>query len=607
LTLDDVLKHQFGFDTFRPQQREIAEASLRGEDVLALLPTGGGKSLCYQLPALLRPGLTLVVSPLIALMKDQVDALQANGVAATVLNSSIETEDATERIAGLNRGEYKLLYVAPERAVLPAFLASLQRWNLQSVAVDEAHCVSEWGHDFRPEYRRLRFLRERYPDVPITAVTATATERVRDDIERYLGLRAPQRFVASFDRPNLRYSVVDKREAFKQLATWCGKRAGESGIVYVATRQTADDLAERLTASGVSARPYHAGLSPAQRSRNQELFIRDEIRVICATIAFGMGIDKPNVRYVVHHDVPKNVEGYYQETGRAGRDGLPSECVLFFNGGDAAKQRHFIRLMEDESERSRAERLLRNMLDFAATPHCRRAYLLRYLGERDVADGCGNCDNCLQPPERVDATVAAAKLLSCVYRVRAQSGYSAGVHHMVSILLGQATEKVISWGHNRLSTFGVGLEQTKSEWLAIAAELLRVGWLEQESEHQTLLLTDEGLRALRERRPFEFARSRTLAKTSRAARAKRREDEGSYDRALFEELRVLRKRLADEQGVPPYVVFSDATLREFATVIPTTATALRAVSGVGDVKLERYGQLFLATIQAYSPGASAAG
>lgn len=602
MTLDDVLKHQFGFETFRPLQREIAEASLRGDDVLALLPTGGGKSLCYQLPALLRPGLTLVVSPLIALMKDQVDALQANGVPATFLNSSLDAEATAERIAALNRGAFKLLYVAPERVVLPAFLTGLQRWNLASIAVDEAHCVSEWGHDFRPEYRRLRFLRERYPEVPMTAVTATATERVREDIVRYLGLRSPQRFVASFDRPNLRYSVVDKRDAFKQLAAWCAKRPGESGIVYVGTRQAADDLAARLSAAGVAARPYHAGLLPAQRARHQDLFIRDEIRVICATIAFGMGIDKPNVRYVVHYDIPKNLEGYYQETGRAGRDGLPSECVLFFSGGDAAKHRHFIRQIEDDDERARAERLLRTILDFAATPHCRRAYLLAYLGETPAGEGCGNCDNCLEPPERVDATIAAAKLLSCVLRVRGQSGYSAGVHHMVSILLGQATEKVIAWGHDRLSTFGVGLEQSKAEWLAIAAELIRAGWLEQEREHQTLLVTDEGLRALRERRPFEFARSRTLAKTAKAAKAKVREEQTGYDRELFEALRRLRKELADAQGVPPYVVFSDATLRELATTTPATRGAFRAVSGVGDVKLERYGEAFIAAIASHAAG-----
>jgi ATP-dependent DNA helicase RecQ len=596
LTLDDALKHYFGHDTFRPLQREIAEAVLSGDDVLALLPTGGGKSLCYQLPALMQPGLTLVISPLIALMKDQVDALVANGIAATFLNSSLDARDAMERLDELDRGEYRLLYVAPERIVHPAFLAAMDRWDLRRIAVDEAHCVSEWGHDFRPEYRRIRALRERYPEVPVLAVTATATDHVRDDIEKFLALRSPARFVASFNRPNLRYSVFEKRDAFKQLLAFATKRASESGIVYVSSRQSAEDLASRLSAAGIPARPYHAGLAPQQRARNQDLFIRDEIQVICATIAFGMGIDKPNVRYVVHYDVPKNVEGYYQETGRAGRDGLPSDCVLFFSGGDAAKQRHFIRQIESAAERERADALLRQMLEYAATPRCRRAYLLRYLGESGVGEACGNCDNCLQPPERVDATVAAAKLLSCIFRIRAHSGFSTGAHHIVSILLGQRAEKVVSWGHDQLSTFGVGTEHTKDEWLALVSELLRLGWIEQEPDYRTLIVTEEGLRAIKERRPFEFAKPRALRKASRSRKGSA-DAAGVYEEDLFEDLRRLRKTLADEQGVPPYIVFSDATLRELAAKTPETLDAFRAIGGVGDVKLERYGEAFVAAIQ----------
>lgn len=600
VALEDELKRRFGHDAFRPLQREIVEAVLRGDDVLALLPTGGGKSLCYQLPAVLQPGLTLVVSPLIALMKDQVDALHANGIAATFLNSTLDEEAAIERLDGLARGEYKLLYVAPERIVLPAFLAALDGWDLQRIVVDEAHCVSEWGHEFRPEYRRIPILRRRYPGTPITAVTATATQRVRDDIEQFLDLQRPQRFAGGFDRPNLRYSVFEKRDAVRQLLTWCTQRAGESGIVYVASRQAAEDLASRLRAAGVEARPYHAGLSAQVRSRNQTLFIRDEIQVICATIAFGMGIDKPNVRYVVHYDVPKSIEGYYQESGRAGRDGLPSDCVLLFSGGDAAKQQHFIRQIEDPAERERAAGLLRKMLDFAATPHCRRGHLLRYLGEAGVADTCGNCDNCLAPVERIDATQAVAKILSCVYRVRAQSGFSAGAHHMIAILLGTMTEKVISWGHDRLSTFGVGKEHTKGEWLALVTELLRVGWLTQEPEYRTLQLTDEGIRALKERRPFEFARPRILRKARKGARPAADVRDGRYDEALFEDLRRLRKRLADEQAVPPYVVFSDATLREMAAKPPSSLEAFRAINGVGDLKLQRYGEAFVAAIRDYA-------
>ncbi|HEV7180738.1 MAG TPA: DNA helicase RecQ [Candidatus Baltobacteraceae bacterium] len=597
MAFDEALKQYFGYESFRPLQSEIVAASLSGTDVLALLPTGGGKSLCYQLPALLRPGLTLVISPLIALMKDQVDALSANGIAATFLNSSIDGATARDRIDRLDRGDYRLLYVAPERIVLPGFLAGLDRWNLQRIAVDEAHCVSEWGHDFRPEYRRIAELRRRYDSVPILALTATATDRVRDDIERFLELRSPLRFVGSFNRPNLRYSVFDKHDALKQLLAWCAQRSSESGIVYASSRRSAEELAEKLSAAGVSALPYHAGLTPLQRAKNQELFIRDEVRVMCATIAFGMGIDKPNVRYVVHYDMPKNIEGYYQETGRAGRDGLPSECALFFTGGDAAKQRHFIRQITDDREREQSERLLRKMLDFVATVHCRRHYLLEYFGERTALENCAGCDNCITPPQMVDATIAAQKVLSCVYRIRAHSGFSTGVHHVADVLAGNRTDKVLSWGHDGISTFGLGVEYGKTDWVAIASELVRLGWIEQEPERKTLLLTEEGVRALKEQRTFEFYKRPHSAKKAKRGKASR-EVAADYDDELFEQLRRLRKTIADDAGVPPYVVFSDATLREFASKKPQTLAAFRDISGVGDVKLERYGEAFVAEIAA---------
>jgi ATP-dependent DNA helicase RecQ len=595
--LDAALKHHFGFDAFRPLQREIVQRVLERRDAIALLPTGGGKSLCYQLPAVVTPGLTLVISPLIALMKDQVDALRTAGIAATYLNSTLDEEESAERMRGLGRGEYRLLYAAPERAVQPSFVNALQRWSLERIAVDEAHCVSEWGHDFRPEYRRIHLLRERFPHVTVLALTATATERVRDDIVRYLALREPQIFVGSFDRPNLRYAVFEKRDALRQLVAWCSARSNESGIVYVQSRQGAEELAARLTEAGISARPYHAGLDARARARNQELFVRDEIRAIAATIAFGMGIDKPNVRYVVHFDIPKNLEGYYQETGRAGRDGLPSECALFFSGGDAAKQRHFIRQIEDDGERAQAERLLRSMLDYAGSTECRRVFLLRYFGEVPAVQHCGNCDNCLQPAQRIDATIAARKLLSCVYRIRAQSGFSTGAHHVIDVLLGKLTEKVRSWGHDRLSTFGIGTEHGKTDWLALLSELLRIGWVE-EGEHRTLLLTSEGLGALRDERPVEFAKSRFAEKKARAKKRSARDVVRSYDEELFERLRRLRKEIADAQGVPPYVVFSDATLRELALRKPSMLSHFRAVDGVGDVKLERYGKAFVEAIAA---------
>ena len=577
-------------------QREICERTLAREDVLALLPTGGGKSLCYQLPALLESGLTLVVSPLIALMKDQVDNLTANGIASTFLNSSLTPDEAASRTDRLDRGEYRLLYVAPERLALGGFLARITRWNVQRIAVDEAHCVSEWGHDFRPEYRRIALLRERFPAVPMLALTATATDRVRADIEQFLELRNPHRFVGSFNRPNLRYSVFEKHDAWKQILSWCTVRASESGIIYTQSRASAEDLAERLSANGIPALPYHAGLDPRRRAKNQELFIRDEVRVICATIAFGMGIDKPNVRYVVHYDLPKNVEGYYQETGRAGRDGLASDCALFFSGGDAAKQRHFIRQMSDTVEREQADALLRKMLDFAGTPYCRRSFLLRYFGETYAADNCSNCDNCLSPPDRVDGTLGAQKFLSCIYRIRAHSGYSTGMNHVVDVLLGLSTEKVLERRHDALSTFGIGTEYTKAEWLALGSELLRLAYVEQEPEHRTLLLTQEGLRALKEQRALEFVKPRAVARTKKAGKGKAAASIASHDTDLFEALRRLRKGIADEQGVPPYVVFSDATLREMTIHKPTTQTAFRAISGVGDTKLERYGQAFVAEI-----------
>ncbi|HLI96740.1 MAG TPA: DNA helicase RecQ [Candidatus Baltobacteraceae bacterium] len=595
MTLDEALNHHFGYSSFRPFQREIAQSVLAGRDVLALLPTGGGKSLCYQLPALVQDGLTLVISPLIALMKDQVDALRESGIAATYLNSSIDAATAVERIADLDRGAYRLLYVAPERAANPSFVRALNRWNVRLLAVDEAHCVSEWGHEFRPEYRRIAELRRHLPQVPVLALTATATERVRADIERALELRSPLRFVASFNRPNLRYSVFEKRDASKQLVEWCSARASESGIVYTQSRNSAEELAARLSAAGIPASPYHAGLTASDRTRNQERFIRDDVRVICATIAFGMGIDKPNVRYVVHYDVPKSIEGYYQETGRAGRDGLPSECALFFSGSDAAKQRHFIRQIAGEAERERAERLLRAMLDLAATPHCRRQQMLNYFGEEHSAPDCGNCDNCLQPAERIDGTTAAHKILSCVYRVRSGGGFSTGEQHLIDVLLGRLTEKVRSWRHDRLSTFGIGAEHDRPAWQSFISELLRSGELEKDAERRTLNLTPEGLTALRERRTFTFFKPRVVARTNK--RRRHIELQPAADDDLFQLLRTIRKQLADEHGVPPYVIFSDATLREIAAHKPKTLAAFRAVNGVGDVKLERYGQVFLDAIQ----------
>src|SRR6266566_381047 len=448
MDLQGALKKHFGYSAFRPLQEQIINDSLAGRDVFALMPTGGGKSLCFQLPALMRDGLTIVVSPLFSLMKDQVDALQTSGIAATFLNSTLDRQEATARWRGLHRGEYRMLYVAPERLMLDTFLERALNWNIAQIAIDEAHCISEWGHDFRPEYRELKKLQTHFPDVPVMALTATATERVRADILKQLKLREPRCYVASFNRPNLSYRVVPKTAPYEQLLEFIRSRPNESGIVYCASRKSADSLATRLSEDALSAKPYHAGLTTAERTKNQELFLRDDVHVIVATIAFGMGINKPNVRFVVHRDLPKNIESYYQETGRAGRDGLPSECVLLFSASDVVKQRRFI---EEKSEREQrvAHEQLRDMVHYAETRDCRRATLLKYFGE-EFSTSCSGCDNCMEPRETFDGTVHAQKFLSCIYRIYEKHGFGFGLNHVVDVLAGAETEGIRQRGHDEL-------------------------------------------------------------------------------------------------------------------------------------------------------------
>lgn len=603
------LKEVFGYDTFRPLQEPIVRATLGGRDVLALLPTGGGKSLCYQLPALLRPGLTVVVSPLIALMKDQVDALTATGVAATFLNSSLDEQEARARLRALYEGDVRLLYLAPERLFAGSFFQRLREWNVSAVAVDEAHCISEWGHDFRPEYRRLAELRDMLPDVPFLALTATATERVRADILAQLRLREPEVFVGSFNRPNLTYRVVDKERPSAQVLAFVRERPNDSGIVYCQSRRGCESLAEHLARAGIAARPYHAGLSERERSRNQDAFLRDEVRVMCATIAFGMGVNKPNVRFVIHHDLPKNVEGYYQETGRAGRDGLPSECVLLFRASDVAKQLGFLDEIADPAQRRVAELQLRQMIHYGDSTGCRRRELLAYFGEAFGDEGCGACDNCLEPRETWDGTVAAQKLLSTVYRAREGSsrGDAAfGLAHHAEVLTGGDTERIRRWGHQALTTYGIGKEHSRAEWQAIGRELLRRGYLRSSSgEFPTVEVTTEGMDVLRSRRSVSLTRlPARLAADKGAAPAPRpakgRAGDIVCDEALFEVLRTLRRSLADELGVPAYIVFGDVTLREMARDMPVTRAALAAVTGVGAKKLEQFGDAFVAAIRQYS-------
>jgi ATP-dependent DNA helicase RecQ len=597
--LHHLLRTTFGYDRFRPLQREIIETHLAGRDVFALLPTGGGKSLCFQLPALARPnGLTVVVSPLIALMKDQVDQLQAAGVAATYLNSTLSSAEARSRLAGLHRGQWRLLYVAPERLMLDNWQENLRAWNVASLAIDEAHCVSEWGHDFRPEFRQIARLRDLLPDVPIMALTATATERVRADIIKHLKLREPETFVASFNRPNLTYKVLPKDGPLKQIIEFVKSRADESGIVYCATRATAERTAEALAGRGYSARPYHAGLTADERATNQELFLRDEVRIMCATIAFGMGINKPNVRWVIHYDLPKNIEGYYQETGRAGRDGLPGDCLLLFSAGDAAKQTHFIDEMTDEHERTLSRAQLRRIMHYAESAGCRRRELLEYFGERFPPENCGACDNCLEPRETYDGTIVAQKFLSCVYRVAQNSRFGCGANHIIEILTGAETDKIRRWGHDRLSTYGIGRELSRPQWAAVFRELLRLGFVAQsEGQYPTVELTDSGREVLRTRQPITLTKPMIMPKARRVAA--RREGEITCDEILFERLRQLRKKLADERGVPAYVVFGDATLRQLAREYPTSPDALEGIFGMGEKKRAEFGETFAAAIADY--------
>ena len=601
--LRDALERWFGFASFRPSQEAIVRDVLAGRDVFALLPTGGGKSLCYQLPAVLGEGLTVVVSPLIALMKDQVDALETTGIAATALNSSLEWPELRARLDGLSQNAYKLLYVAPERLTLPGFADELARWNVARFVVDEAHCISEWGHDFRPEYRRIASLRERFPEVPFCAFTATATARVRDDVVAQLGLRRPAVHVASFDRPNLTYRVAHAPRSIETLLRWLRARPDdETGIVYAGSRANADKLADALGAAGIPAVSYHAGLDAATRAQRQERFIRDDVRVICATIAFGMGIDKSNVRFVVHWDMPRSLESYYQETGRAGRDALPAECVWYFSYADVARAERFAAEKSD-AERPAARAQLDRITRFAYSNGCRRRELLAYFGEDYGSEPCGACDNCLEPRTTYDATVDAQKLLSCIYRMgpstsSGQAGF--GIAHVVDVLVGAKTEKIERWYHDRLSTYGIGRDRDRRAWRHLADELLRLGLIAQDAaQHNVVAVTPAGMQALVGRTPIVVREPAVGAAPKRQKAAAAVDEE--YDRELFAVLRELRREIARERDVPPYVVFSDAVLRAMARQVPRTAAQLRAISGVGEKKLADFGARFLAAIAGARP------
>ena len=592
----EVLSAVFGYSEFRSHQREIIDHVVAGGSAFVLMPTGGGKSLCFQVPALIREGTAIVVSPLISLMKDQVDALRANGVAAAYLNSSLSAAESSGVIAALRSSELDLLYVAPERLMLDGFLDLLRSMPVALFAVDEAHCVSQWGHDFRPEYVQLGRLPELFPGIPFIALTATADDQTREDVRQRLNLTDSPIFVAGFDRPNIRYTVAEKRSAPQQLERFIAQRPGDSGIVYALSRKRVEQVAVRLKKAGVAAEPYHAGLPAPERSRVQDAFLRDEVRVVVATVAFGMGIDKPDVRFVVHYDMPKNIEGYYQETGRAGRDGLPAEAFCLYGLQDVVTARMLIE-NGNSAEQVRIElHKLNAMIAFSEATTCRRRVLLGYFGEPLLED-CGNCDVCLDPPELYEATIDAQKALSAVYR----TGQRFGIGHVIDVLRGHDTEKIRQWGHDRLSVFGVGSGSSADDWTAVIRQLIHHGYLRQDiASFSALKLTDTARPVLQGEVELRFAKARvkTPGSGSGAKRAKRSAalDGTDVDELLFDRLRELRRVLAADQGVPAYVVFADHSLADMAARKPASAEEFLGCHGVGEAKLERYGAVFLAAI-----------
>ena len=589
--IQDTLRRVFGYPAFRPHQQDIIENLVAGRDAFVLMPTGGGKSLCYQIPALHRPGVGIVVSPLISLMKDQVDALRANGVAAAFYNSALGSDEARQVLARLHAHELDLLYISPERLLSTGFTDRLADIDIALFAIDEAHCVSQWGHDFRPEYQRLSGLRAHFPQVPLVALTATADTQTREDIVRVLGLGGAPRYVTGFDRPNIRYTVLEKHKPFDQLMRFLAMRSGQAGIVYALSRKRVDEVAAKLCDEGLRAAAYHAGLPGPQRQQVQDAFLRDELQVVVATVAFGMGIDKPNVRFVVHYDLPKNIEGYYQETGRAGRDGLPSEALLLYGAQDSGTVRRLIENGENAEQKRIELHKLNAMVGLAESLTCRRRVLLNYFGER-MEQTCGNCDICLDPPEQFDATLDAQKALSCVYRV----GQRFGAGHVVEVLRGADSERIRTLNHQQLSTYGLGRDKGEQEWNSIIRQLIHQGYLVQDiANYSVLKLTPAARPLLRGEQTLQLAKPR-IREQIKKKRIRAEPAQGPYDEVLFDQLRGLRKRLADQQGVPPYIIFGDATLIQMARDKPLSEAELLGVLGVGQHKLEKYGSAFLEAI-----------
>ncbi|KTD30595.1 DNA helicase RecQ [Legionella israelensis] len=588
-----ILKEFYGFDSFRAPQEDIINDLVNGRDLLVLMPTGGGKSLCYQIPALILEGVAIVVSPLIALMEDQVTALTLQGIRAAYYNSSLSSEEARNVLSQLHNHQLDLLYIAPERLMSQAFLERLENCCISLFAIDEAHCISQWGHDFRPEYAALGRLKSSFPDVPVIALTATADQQTRQDIILKLNYH-PVRYVASFNRPNIHYRVILKANPFKQLNQFLQHQNEQSGIIYCGTRNTVERLAEKLQNSGYKARAYHAGLSHEERREVQSLFRHDHIDIVVATLAFGMGIDKSNVRFIVHYDLPKNIESYYQETGRAGRDGLPAQSLLLYDPADSARLRAWITQIPQDEQRRIEIGKLNHMIAFAEASYCRRQILLSYFGEAEKQN-CKNCDVCDHPPDTTDVTEEARKLLSCIYRLR----QNYGLIYTIEVLRGSTSDKIIRAKHDRLSTYGIGKDKSVKYWKHLAWQLIHKEYCIQDfNQYQVLKLTPKAIPLLKGEEKIALTIPNSDI-TKDKPNSKQKKSLTSSDMTLFEILRKLRRKLADEENKPSFMIFSDASLHEMAREKPTTTTALLAVSGVGQHKLSRYGHHFLKALKDY--------